>query len=118
MKITHNKVGQNVNTTDAKAAEKSAEASITGAVKKNSKSAEAAEASAAGASSQATKVELSSRVQDIKKIREAAQNAPDVDAAKVEKFKNLIAEGKYKVDAKAIADKMVDEHLMTFKTEE
>ncbi|MEQ1722726.1 MAG: flagellar biosynthesis anti-sigma factor FlgM [Pseudobdellovibrio sp.] len=118
MKITHNKVGQNVNTTDAKAAEKSAEAAKSGAVKKNSKTAEAAEAGSAGASSQATKVELSSRVQDIKKIKEVAKNTPDVDAAKVEKFKKLIAEGKYKVDAKAVADKMVDEHLMTFKTEE
>ena len=118
MKITHNKVGQNVNTTDAKAAEKSADVSQAGAVKKNSKAAEVANAGSVGASSQATKVELSSRVQDIKKIKEAAENAPDVDAAKVEKFKKLIADGKYKVDAKAVADKMVDEHLMTFKTEE
>lgn len=118
MKITHNKVGQNINTTDAKASEKSANASKTGAVKNDSKTPATAEAGANQASAQATKVELSPRVQEIKKIKEAAKNSPDVDAAKVEKFKKLIAEGKYKVDAQAVADKMVNEHLMTFKTEE
>ena len=35
----------------------------------------------------------------------------DVDEAKIAKLQKLIDEGKYKVDAKAIADKMVDEHL-------
>lgn len=118
MKITHNKVGQNINTTDAKSAEKSKDTAKTGGVSKNSKASATENASEAGASSQATKVELSPRVQDIKKIKELAKASPDVDMAKVEKYKKLIADGNYKVDAKAIADKMVDEHLMTFKTEE
>lgn len=108
MKITHNKVGQNINTSDAKASD-SAKAS--GVKKSDSTSQESAKVSSAQGS-QATKVELSSRAQDVKKIKDIATSAPDVDSAKVEKFKQLIAEGKYKVDAKAVADRMVDEHLM------
>lgn len=56
------------------------------------------------------KVQLSGRAQDIKKIRAAVDSAPDVDEAKVAKLKSLIASGQYKTDAKAIADKMVDEY--------
>ncbi|MEK6628578.1 MAG: flagellar biosynthesis anti-sigma factor FlgM [Bdellovibrionota bacterium] len=116
MKITHNKVGQNVNTKDAKS-EKASSAAKADATKKNSKTSESAAADVARSGSQATKVELSPRVQDIKKIKEAAKNAPDVNADKVAKFKQMIAEGKYKVDAKAVAEKMVDEAMMTAKSE-
>ena len=105
MKITHNKVGQNLNTSDAKATDKS------GGVKKNSAASTSSNAPATEDSG-ATKVELSGRAQDIKKIKELATNSPDVDMNKVEKFKKLIAEGKYKVDSKAVADRMVDEHLL------
>ncbi|MCC2677597.1 MAG: FlgM, negative regulator of flagellin synthesis [Pseudobdellovibrio sp.] len=106
MKITHNKVGQNLNTSDTKAADKS------GAAKKSSSTSVSSDASATSESSQAAKVELSGRAQDIKKIKELANNSPDVDMNKVEKFKKLIAEGKYKVDSKAVADRMVEEHLL------
>jgi negative regulator of flagellin synthesis FlgM len=41
-----------------------------------------------------------------------AQATPDVDMEKVEKFRKLIDDGKYKVDAKAVADRMVSEGLM------
>jgi len=111
MKITHNKVGQNINVTDAKS-EKTSDAAKAGGVKKNSKTSESSSTEAAG-SSQAAKVELSTRAQDVNKIKELATAAPDVDAAKVEKFRKMIADGSYKVDAKAIADKMVDEHLLS-----
>ncbi|MBK9294364.1 MAG: flagellar biosynthesis anti-sigma factor FlgM [Oligoflexia bacterium] len=57
------------------------------------------------------KVNLSDRAQDIKKIREKIAATPDVDEAKVLKYKSMLAKGDYKVDSKAIADKMVDEHL-------
>ncbi|MGZ3691658.1 MAG: flagellar biosynthesis anti-sigma factor FlgM [Pseudobdellovibrio sp.] len=107
MKITHNKVGQNLNTQDTKS-EKSSETSAAGGVNKNAKASSVAP-SIEG--SQATKVELSSRAQDVQKIKELAKNSPDVDMDKVEKFKRLIADGQYKVDAKAIADRMVDEHM-------
>ena len=38
--------------------------------------------------------------------------APEVNADRVAHFQKLIDEGKYKVDAKAVADRMVDEQLM------
>lgn len=56
------------------------------------------------------KVKLSERAQDMKKIRNAVDAAPEADEAKIAKFKSLIANGEYKVDSKAVADKMVDEH--------
>ena len=108
MKITHNKVGQNLNTQDTKADKTGA----AGGVKNNSKTS-STESSQAAEGSQATKVALSPRAQELKKIKELANAAPDVDMSKVEKFKRLIAEGKYKVDAQAVADRMVDEHVMS-----
>lgn len=60
----------------------------------------------------AAKVDLSQRAQDMKKIKDIAMATPEVNADKVAKFQKLIDEGKYKVDAKAVADKMVDEHLL------
>jgi flagellar biosynthesis anti-sigma factor FlgM len=56
------------------------------------------------------KVKLSDRAQDMKKIKSAVDAAPEADEAKIAKFKSLIANGQYKVDSKAVADKMVDEH--------
>lgn len=56
------------------------------------------------------KVKLSERAQDMKKIRAQVEKTPDVDEAKVAKYKSMLAKGEYKVDSKAVADKMVDEH--------
>lgn len=112
MKITHNKIGQNLNLSDSSKAEKTSEKSKTSGVQ-NSQSSSATDAlkDLGSAGSAATKLELSQRSQDLKNIRELATAAPDIDQAKVEKFRRMIDEGKYKTDAKAIADKMVDEHL-------
>lgn len=106
MKITHNKVGQNLNLTDSAKADRAdgAKNKTTGATNK----ADVLSSSSLGESS---RVELSPRAQEAKRIKELAMAAPDVDEAKVAKFRKLIDEGKYNVDAKAIADKMVDEHL-------
>ncbi|UOE99917.1 flagellar biosynthesis anti-sigma factor FlgM [Bdellovibrio reynosensis] len=107
MKITHNKVGQNLNLTDSSKSDKASGVNNKAAGVTNNK-ADALSSSSLGESS---KVELSPRAQEAKRIKELAMSAPDVDEAKVAKFRKLIDEGKYNVDAKAIADKMVDEHL-------
>lgn len=60
----------------------------------------------------ASKVSLSQKAQKMNMAKEVIKNQPDVDEAKVAKFQEMIDAGKYKVDAKAVADKMVDEHLM------
>lgn len=108
MKITHNKVGQNLNLTDASRTDKSKASSS------SAKSSEANQVSGLPFASNAdsVKVDLSSRAQDIQKAKDIAMSSPDVDQAKIEKFQKLIDEGKYKVDSKAIAERMVDEQLM------
>tara|TARA_B100001248_G_C27399520_1_gene468908 strand:- start:5352 stop:5672 length:321 start_codon:yes stop_codon:yes gene_type:complete len=65
----------------------------------------------------AAKINVSQRAQDINKIKQVATQAPDVDQAKVEKFRELINSGKYKIDAQAIADRMVDQELEIGKLE-
>lgn len=105
MKITHNKVGQNLNVSDSGKSEKSE-----GSQKSKGTQSPAASLFSNEANG-ATKINLSDRALEAKKIKELALAAPDVDQAKVEKFRKLIDEGKYKVDAKAVADKMVDEEL-------
>jgi flagellar biosynthesis anti-sigma factor FlgM len=58
-----------------------------------------------------TKVDLSDRAQMMQKAKEiASQNT--VDEAKVARLQKLIDEGKYKTDAGAISDRLVDEHLL------
>lgn len=109
MKITHNKIGQNVNLTDSGKTEKAS----TEKVKSNGTQNPLA-TPAPSANTDSVKVDLSPRAQDIKRIKELANAAtPDVDQAKVEKFRKLIDEGKYKVDSKAVADRLVDEHLFS-----
>ena len=62
-----------------------------------------------GASS---KLDLSERVQDIKKAYNIASSGPDVDEAKISKYQSLIDNGKYKVDASKVADRMLEEHML------
>ncbi len=106
MKITHNKVGQNLNTKD------------TGKADKTDKAKGAGDGAGAGKAAAlmdsdlgATKVDLSPRAQEMKKAKEVAMAAPDVDEAKVARLQKMIDEGKYNVAAKDIADKMVDDEL-------
>lgn len=57
-------------------------------------------------------VNVSDRAQFMNQIKEAAGRTT-VDEAKVARLQKLIDEGKYKVDADKIADRLVDEHLNT-----
>lgn len=110
MKITHNKVGQNVNLVDGgrpskaekvdggKGAAKVGADVITGANSFDPKV-------------DAAKVDVSPRAQEAKRIKELAMAAPDVDQEKVERFRKLIDEGKYQVNSKEVADKMVDAYI-------
>jgi negative regulator of flagellin synthesis FlgM len=84
-----------------------------GAVKRTSLDKDLAKLKGATAESTGSaKVDVSERAQDIKKsIELASKGINDVDEEKVAKFQRLIDSGQYKVDARKIADKMVDEHL-------
>lgn len=107
MKITHNKVGQNLNLQDTKSTGKTSGAKGVADGANNATS----KLSDLGASSDATKVEISSRAQDIKRAKEIAMASPDIDEAKVSRLQKLIDDKKYVTDASAIADKMVDEQM-------
>ncbi len=115
MKITHNKVGQNLNLSDSAQTNKSKEKSAVDALSTDKKASEAKDVKDLVSSGKfdAVKLDLSERAQDVRKAKELAQAAPDVDMEKVEKFRKLIDDGKYKVDAKAVADRMVSEGLMS-----
>lgn len=63
-------------------------------------------------------VNISSRAKDIQRAKELAMAAPDVDMEKVAKFRAMIEKGEYKVDAKSLADKMVDDELLLASTQE
>lgn len=67
--------------------------------------------SSAGAAAPA-KVDLSSQAQAMQKAKSIASDN-SVDEAKVARLQQLIDSGKYKTDANAIADRLVDEHLST-----
>lgn len=106
MKITHNKIGQNLNLKDSGSIDKANQANS-----KLGNLPNVGEAKTGAGSDASAKLELSPRAQEMKKIKEAATSAPDVDMAKVEKFRRMIDDGTYKVDAKAVASKMIDEEI-------
>lgn len=106
MKITHNKVGQNLNLVDgAKVDRAKTSATPSGATPAK------LDALAELGTNSSSKVDVSPKAQQAKRIKELAMAAPDVDEAKVAKFRQMIDEGKYKVDARAVADRLVDEQL-------
>ncbi|MBL7669321.1 MAG: flagellar biosynthesis anti-sigma factor FlgM [Bdellovibrionaceae bacterium] len=115
MKITHNKVGQNLNVVDGTKSEKTGKSANANKADgtKIGLNKELSEKDSPGTDKMSTRVEMSPRAQEAKRIKELALAGPDVDEAKVEKFRRLIDEGKYKVDSKQVADRMVDEHMNT-----
>jgi negative regulator of flagellin synthesis FlgM len=59
----------------------------------------------------ATKINLSTQARQISKAKELASQ-DSVDEAKVARLQKMIDAGEYKVDAEAVADKLVNEHLL------
>ena len=60
---------------------------------------------------ESARAEISGRAREFAAAKEAASGAPDVREERIAELKRRIASGSYKVDADAIADRMVDEHL-------
>ena len=58
------------------------------------------------------KVNLSEKAQMMQKAKEIAMGADDVDEVRVAQLQKMIDEGRYSVDASAIADRLVDDHLI------
>lgn len=110
MKISNKPAGTQLPTTDAAAA------SQTGKLNRaNANGADAILTKSTGKPqgvANSTRVDVSERGQQIKKAKEiASKDLNSVDEAKVARLQKMIDEGKYKVDAESIADRLVDEHL-------
>jgi len=104
MKITHDKVGQNVNLTDTRKTEKSGKTKTSGIADEK-----LAALDSKVSPNEASTVSLSERAQDIVKAKQLAMSAPDIREDRVADLQKLIDSGNYKVASKDIADKMVDE---------
>ena len=57
--------------------------------------------------------QISAKGREMAQAKAVAEGAPDVREAKIAELRKRIAEGKYKVDPEAVADRMVDDHLKT-----
>jgi flagellar biosynthesis anti-sigma factor FlgM len=57
------------------------------------------------------RVDVSDRAQQMQKAKDIAGNS-SVDEAKVARLQKMIDEGKYKVDADSVADRLVDAHML------
>ena len=102
MKV-NNKIGHNIN---------NVESLKTGRTDSGKKS-ENTKASpfSAGDLGDTARVDVSDRAQAMQKAK-AIASLDTVDEAKVARLQKLIDDGNYKVDSKAVADRLVDEHLM------
>lgn len=67
----------------------------------------------AAANNESVKTDISAKGKEFSKAKAIAAQVPEVREGKVENLKKQIAEGKYKVDADKIADKMIDDHMST-----
>jgi negative regulator of flagellin synthesis FlgM len=104
MKVTNNKIGNTsakVDSGKAGKTESAAAQALNGGI-----------ANAGGLKvKNASNVNVSERAQMMQKAKELASSPMTVDEAKVARLQKLIDEGKYKVDAESIADRLVEEHL-------
>lgn len=70
-----------------------------------------AETASAGRSSGGARAEISAKGREFAAAKAVADGAPDVREEKIAELKRKIAAGQYKVDADAVADRMVDDHI-------
>ncbi len=59
----------------------------------------------------AENVTISTRAKDSARAKSIAKDAPDVNEEKVARLKAAVQNGSYKVDAEAVASKLVDDHV-------
>lgn len=105
MKVNNNKIGSPGSHLETGKAGKS---NATGAPSKDLRSSDLNARDGAAGSAQ---VDVSERAQMMQRANDIARQPDTVDEAKVAHLQKLIDEGKYKVDADSIADRLVDEHL-------
>lgn len=100
MKVTNSSAGQTAALQSAKPKEKVTSKEAT----RTSQALPGSDATTAG-------VEISEKAQLMRQATEIAQQTPSVRRDRVEDLRNQILAGKYKVDAGAVADKILEDHL-------
>jgi negative regulator of flagellin synthesis FlgM len=60
------------------------------------------------------KVELSVQSKEINRINDILKETPEVRSEKIAALKKQIEEGKYNVDAEAVAERMIKESILDF----
>jgi negative regulator of flagellin synthesis FlgM len=71
--------------------------------------------SSAVGSGSSEQIALSSKAREIQKASELAKSAPDIRVDKVERIKQAIADGSFRVDSKDLAGKMLRDVLTESK---
>jgi len=104
MKISNNNIGNAAGNIDTGKAGKAEAAGL-------KRDIQAGGLSNKNALKEAANVNVSERAQMMAKAKEIASMPMSVDEAKVARLQKMIDEGKYKVDAESIADRLVEEHL-------
>jgi flagellar biosynthesis anti-sigma factor FlgM len=61
---------------------------------------------------ESARVDVSDRAQHMQRAKELAAGGDEIDEAKVARLQKMIDDGNYKVDADAVADRLVDTHLL------
>ena len=107
------KISSNSNPTVQNKTISSSEAAASAATKRGEKSESAKAVAAKNIDAGSAKAEISDKAREFAKVKSAAAEAPEVREDKVAELKAKIASGNYKVNAQAIADRMVDEHLFS-----
>lgn len=91
--------------------EVSSRVKVTHSQNKKGEKAQDTSASAHAESTGDANTEISSKGREFAQAKAVANDAPDVREEKVAALKARIAAGKYGVDADAVADRMVDDHI-------
>jgi len=86
-------------------------AGATGAKRAEKSAAAAAPQKNTAVDTASVKSEISPKAKEFLQAKEVAAKAPDVREDRIAELKRQIASGSYQVNAQAIADKMVDEHV-------
>lgn len=88
----------------------------TGKAERTAKAGHAAQAYAKAANSNSVKdaanVQISQRAKEMSMAKKVAEQTPEVDEARIQKYKEMIAKGEYKPDAGKIADGIAREALL------
>ena len=96
---------------DANAAKRGAQSTETQRADRSDRSERIEKADPSAKNTSGAKAEISAKSREFSQAKAVATQTPDVREDRVAELKKKIAEGSYRIDDEAIAERMVDEHL-------